>query len=144
MIRKGRFALKNSKEYELISYHRQYYLKSNNILDLENGFIAFRGNKNEFIKKICLTDLDDAYEVFPYAILKSYRFSVEATNVSTGMVTLVTSNPFVQKQIDVRPYRIGEYIIELPFREVIIQEERIPILGFENIPSMPFGQIRIL
>ncbi|MDS9472884.1 hypothetical protein [Sporosarcina pasteurii] len=141
MIRKGRFAITNSKEYELISYRRQYYLKSKDILDLESGFTVFNGFKNEFIKKICLTDLDHAYEVFPYAILKSYRFSIEGINAKTGKVTLVTSNPFVQKKISVKSYRSGEYIVELPLKDIIIKEERIPILGFENIHAVPFGQI---
>ena len=34
MIRKGRFALWKSEEYELISYQRQYYLQSRNQSDL--------------------------------------------------------------------------------------------------------------
>lgn len=133
MVRKGRFALANGKEYELISYQRQYYLKSRDALDLQNGFTKLRGNRKEFIKKIDVDDLDDAYEVFSYAMLEGYRFSVEGENYKTGMVALVTSNPFVRGKVNVRPNGNDEYIIELPFEKVDIQEERISILGFESL-----------
>lgn len=132
MIRKGRFARVNGIEYELFSFRRKYYLKSKDILDLANGFKVFCREQSEYIKSIILCELEDAYEVFPYAMLSGYRFSVEGANSKKGTIALVTSNPFVQKKVDVRPYRPGEFIIELPYEDVIIQEERIPILGFEN------------
>lgn len=133
MVRRGRFALMNGKEYELISYQHQYYLKSTDIVDLQLGFIDIQGTAKEFTKKVSVEDLEDAYEVFPYAMLIGYRFAVEGYNKKTGNVRLVTSNPFVKKKIDVRAYRKDEYIIELPYEDVVIQEDRIPILGFENI-----------
>lgn len=142
MVRKGRYALSNGKEYVLISYQRQYYLKSTDILDLENGFTALRGKKKEFIKKVSIDELEDAYEIFPYAMLEGYRFSVEGKNHKTGMMLLVTSNPFVQGKVNVRPYRNDEYIIELPFGAVNIEEEKISILGFENVHPLSYKLIR--
>lgn len=133
MVRKGRFALMSGKEYELISYQRQYYLKSKDIVDLQLGFIDIQATAKEFIKKVSIEDLEDAYEVFPYAMLLGYRFAVEGYTESSGTVRLVTSNPFVKKKIDVKAYRKDEYIIELPYEDVVIQEDRIPILGFEDI-----------
>ena len=133
MARKGRFARMNGKEYELISYHRQYYLISKDIIDLQYGFIDIQGTAKEFTKKVSIEDLESAFEVFPYAMLLGYRFAIEGFNERSGTVRLVTSNPFVKKKIDVKHYGVGEYIIELPYEEIVIVEDRIPILGFENI-----------
>lgn len=133
MLRKGCFAKVNGKEYRLISYQRQYYLKSKDIADLQLGFMEIQGTAKEYIKKITIEDLEDAYEIFPYAMLRGYRFAIEGYNQETGLVGLVTSNPFVQDKIDVRAYRKDEYIIELPFGHVTIEEDKIPILGFENV-----------
>lgn len=133
MLRKGCFAKVNGKEYRLTSYQRQYYLRSKNIEDLQLGFIEIQGAAKEYIKEINKEDLEDAYEIFPYAMLRGYRFAIEGYNEKTGLVGLVTSNPFVQDKIDVRAYRKDEYIIELPYEQVLIEEDRIPILGFENI-----------
>ena len=132
MVRKGRFALSNGEEYELISYQRQYYLKSEDRFDLQRGFIKLSHDDNIFIKQVSVIDLQDAYEVFPYAMVSSYRFSVEGYNEETGIVGLVTNNPFVQGKIDVRPYGQDEYILEIPHEDVHIKEDRIPILGFDN------------
>ena len=51
MIRKGRFAIWNCKEYELISYQRQYYLKSTDESDVEHGFREVQGQSQEFVKR---------------------------------------------------------------------------------------------
>ncbi len=142
MLRKGRFAVMDGKEYELFSSQRQYYLKSTNILDLANGFAAWPGKKDVFMKKINTKDLEDAYEVFPYVIVSSHRFMVEAVNYQTGMVTLVTSNPFVQGKMNVKPYRVDEYVIECPIVELKIEEERIPILDFENEHPFSYEPIK--
>lgn len=133
MLRKGCYAKVNGKEYRLTSYQRQYYLKSKDIADLRLGFIEIQGTEKEYIKKIAKEDLEDAYEIFPYAMLRGYRFAIEGYNKETGLIGLVTSNPFVQSKIDVRAYRKDEYIIELPYKHVLVEEDRIPILGFENI-----------
>lgn len=133
MARKGRFARMNGKEYELMSYQRQYYLKSKDIVDTELGFIDILGTATEFTKRVSVEDLDNAYEVFPYAVLKGYRFAIVGFNEQKRTVRLVTSNPFVKKRFDVKPYGKDEYIIELPYEDIVIKEDRIPILGFENI-----------
>ena len=133
MARKGRFARIYGKEYELITYQREYYLKSKDIVDLQFGFIDIQGTAKEFTKKVSVEDLESAYEVFLYAMLIGYRFAIEGYNEKEGTVRLVTSNPFVEKRIDVKPYGKDEYIIELPYEEIVIQEDRIPILGFDNI-----------
>lgn len=132
MIRKGRFARMNGNEYEMISYQRQYYLKSSNACDIQYGFEETQENTGEFMKKVFIEDLEDAYEIFPFAMLMGYRFSVEGQDKEMGTVRLVTSNPFVKKKIAVKAYRKDEYIIELPYEDVMIQEDRIQILGFEN------------
>lgn len=114
MLRKGRFAVVDGKEYKLFSCYRQYYLRTNNVLECANGFSPSSGKKDEWIKKVRLQTLEDAYEVFPYVMLEGYRFSVEGADEQTGMVALVTCNPFTQKKIAVKPYGIDEYMIKLP------------------------------
>ena len=132
MIRKGRFGLWKSKEYELISYQRQYYLQSKNLSDLKNGFSEMRRNLHIFIKKISIKELEDAYEIVPYVMIDGYRFAVEGYNESADTIALVTNNPFVQEKINVRPYGKHAYIIEVSYKDALIMEDRIPILGFEN------------
>lgn len=132
MIRKGRFAIWNNVEYELFSYQRQYYLQTRNQLALLNGFVKSPKDKDVFIKEVDVKELEDAYEIISYVMILSYRFAVEGYNDETGTVALVTNNPFVQKKINVRPYGKDEFIIEIPYGEVEIIEERIPILGFEK------------
>lgn len=142
MVRRGRFAQMNGKEYELFSYQRQYYLKSTEAADLELGFTEMQGNVGEFTRKVSVKDLEDAYEIFPYAMLTGYRFAVEDFNQEKGIVRLVTSNPFVKKKIDVKAYRKDEYIIELPYEDIVIEEDRLPILGFENIYELEIPYLK--
>lgn len=132
MIRKGRFAVWNNEEYELISYQQKYYLQSRNKLALSTGFVKSLKDTDVFIKEVHVDELGDAYEVVSYAMISGYRFAVEGYNDEMGTVALVTSNPFVQKKINVHPYRQGEFIIEIPYAEIQIIEDRIPILGFEK------------
>ncbi len=131
MVRKGRFARLNGKEYALISFQHQYYLKSNDRSDIELGFEERQENAGEFIKKVSIENLEDAYEIFPFSILKGHRFAIEGQDKENGTIKLVTSNPFVSKKVAVRPYGKDEYIIELPHDQVVIEEDRIQILGFE-------------
>ncbi|WP_318614750.1 hypothetical protein [Sporosarcina sp. YIM B06819] len=133
MIRKGRFALWGNKEYELISYQQDYYLRSKNPADMQFGFREIKGNERAFIKLISVEELDDAYEVIPYAMISSYRFALVGCDEKTGKVMLVTVNPFVKEKMDVRPYGKSEYIIEVPLEEITIEEDRVPILGFEGL-----------
>ena len=132
VLKKGRFALSNSKEYELASYQGQYYLKSYDPNDLKNGFIKMQNDEKILIKQITIDEMEDAYEVFPFAMVKGHRFAVEGYNKCTGMVSLVTNNPFVKNKLPVRPYGKSEYIIEIPYTTLEIKDDRIPILGFEN------------
>ena len=138
MLKKGRFALSNSKEYELVSYQGQFYLKSSDPNDLEKGFIKMHNDEKILIKKITIDDMEDAYEVFPFAMVKGHRFAVEDYNSCTGMVALVTNNPFVKNKLPVRPYGKSEYIIEISYTTLEIRDDRIPILGFENNLSNHF------
>lgn len=142
MVRKGRFAIIDGKEYGLFSSGNQYYLKSTNPLDLANGFSLWRGRENVFIKKISFSKIERAYEIIPYVMLNSHRFIVESVNHQTSKVTLVTSNPFVQQKMNVKPYRNNEYVIECPLSEVTIEEEKMPISGFEKDHLFPFNLIR--
>lgn len=142
MLRKGRFAVVDKREYRFFSCNQQYYLRTSNILELANGFTPWHGSQKEFIKRVYLEELEDAYEVFPYVMLEGYRFSVEGADAHTKMVALVTSNPFVRKKIAVRPYGMDEYIIELPMDSLVIEEERIAILGFKNHHPLSFERIQ--
>ena len=142
MIRKGRFAVVNQKEYRIFSCNQIYYLKTKCIEELKNGFVPWNGKKDEYIKKICLNELEDAYEVFPYVMLAGHRFAVEGADPQTGVVALITSNPFVQKKVDVKPYGIDEYIIQLPLSALQIEEEKIAILGFENYHPLSFERVK--
>jgi hypothetical protein len=131
MIRKGRFAVWNGKEYPIVSQRRKYYLQSGNPEDKEVGFVEMGVSRN-FFKEIRIDELEGAYEVFPYAMLSGYRFALESYEKETGMVTLVTNNPFAQKKVAVSPYGKDEYRIEIPIDQVTILEDRVPILGFEE------------
>jgi len=133
VIRKGRFAIWRNKEFELISYQRQYYLQSKNTLDLENGFVWKNGDKQVFVKPVSIRELEDAYEIVPYAMIAGYRFALEGYNEKTGKVVLVTNNPFVKEKVDVQAYGKFEYIIEVSLDEIRLEEDRIPILGFEGL-----------
>lgn len=133
MIRKGRFALWGKKEFELVSYQRQYYLISEDPVDLKNGFMEKNGDKHVYIKAISVRELEDAYEIIPYAMIEGYRFAVAGYNEKSGKIALVTNNPFVKERIDVRPYGKFEYIIEMLLEDIVIEEDRVPILGFEGL-----------
>ena len=135
MIRKGRFALWCNKEFELVSYQRDYYLQSKNLSDMELGFSRMKDNEHTFIKQISIEEMEDAYEVIPYALIFDHRFALAGCDVETRKVTLVTVNPFVKDKIAVRPYGEFEYIIEVPLGEIKIEEDRVPLFGFESINS---------
>lgn len=130
MMRKGRYGVVNQKEYRLFFYNHQYYLMSTDYLELANGFTPWKGKKDVFIKEITLEELEGAYEVFPYVMLNSHRFSVEGIESQTGFVALVTSNPFVKKKMNAQRYGFDEYIVKVPFHQVAIKEDQLPILGF--------------
>jgi len=123
----------NNKEFELVSYQRQYYLQSGDPLELVNGFIKKNGHKDVYIKTVSIEELEDAYEIIPYGMILGYRFAIEGYDEKTGEVTLVTNNPFVKERIDVRPYGKFEYIIEVLLEDIVIEEDRVPILGFEGL-----------
>lgn len=131
MIKKGRFAVWNGKEYPIVSQRRKYYLQSQNPEDKSLGFVEMGVGGNLF-KEISIDELEDAYEVFPYAMLSGYRFALESCETETGMLILVTNNPFAQKKVDVVPYGKDEYRMDLPVDQVSILEDRVPILGFEE------------
>jgi hypothetical protein len=131
MIRKGRFAVWNGKEYPIVSQRRNYYLQSEDPGDKEIGFIEM-GTNGSLFKEINTDELEDAYEIFPYAMFSGYRFALESYEKETGLVTFVTNNPFAQKKVDVSPYGKDEYRIDIPLAQVTILEDRVPILGFEN------------
>ncbi|MFC5603713.1 hypothetical protein [Sporosarcina koreensis] len=130
MIRKGRFAVWNGKEYPLLSQRRTYYLQSGNPEDKEIGFVEI-GTRGYLFKEISTDELEDAYEVFPYAILSGYRFALESYEEENRIATFVTNNPFAQKKVAVSPYG-NEFRIDIPMDQVEILEDRIPILGFES------------
>jgi len=131
MIRKGRFAIWNDKEYPIVSQRRKYYLQSEDPKDEEIGFKEMAG-EGKLFKEIGVEELQDAYEIFPYAMLAGHRFAIESYEKETGMVTLVTHNPYAHKLVEVVPYGKDGYRTDLPIESVEISEDRIPILGFEE------------
>ncbi|GKV68985.1 hypothetical protein NCCP2716_14830 [Sporosarcina sp. NCCP-2716] len=132
MIRRGRFARWKGNEYEISSRNRQIYLTTTDAADLDNGFSPIGGSHLSFVRPVDMRELDDAYEIVPYAILKGHRFAIEGADSRTGLVKLVTHNPFAAKKVAVLPYGSDAYMIELPLSDIVVEEDRIPILGFEN------------
>ena len=135
MIRRGRFARWKGKEYEVSSRNRQVYLTTTNVDELKNGFTRMSGSHTLFLRAVDVNELEDAYEIVPYATVGGHRFAVEGIDAHTETVKLVTNNAFVVKKIDVQPYGSQEYMIEMPMDQVVLKEDRIPILGFENYLS---------
>ncbi len=132
MIRRGRFARWKGNEYEISSRNRQIYLTTMDAADLEKGFTPMGGTRSSFVRPVETRELEDAYEIVPYAVVNGHRFAIEGTDGRTGLVKLVTHNPFAAKKVAVLPYGSDAYMIELPLSEVLVEEDRIPILGFEN------------
>lgn len=132
MIRKGRFAIWNNREFELESSSKQFYLRSHVKVDEKDGFEKSTSNELVYLRAVSVNELDDAYEIIPYALISGYRFSVDSFCSETGLYSLVTNNPFVQEKLNVRSHGKFEYIIEVPEDEVKLIEDRIPILGFEE------------
>lgn len=130
MIRKGRFAVWNGKEYPLLSQRRNYFLQSGKPEDKEIGFVEM-GMRGYLYKEVSTDDLEDAYEIFPYAIISGYRFALESYDLDNQIVTLATNNPFAKKKVAVSAHG-NEFRIDLPMEQVDIQEDRVPILGFEE------------
>lgn len=91
------------------------------------------GSNHVYIKTISVEELEDAYEVIPYGMIEGYRFAVEGYDEKTGKVALVTNNPFVKERIEVRPYGEFQYIIEILLEDIVIEEDRVPILGFDGL-----------
>lgn len=131
MIRKGRFAIWNGKEYPVVSQERKYFLQSENLEDEQLGFSSM-DQEGVLFKEVIIDELEDAYEIFPYALLSGYRFAMESYNEKNGMITLVTNNPYAIKKVDISPHGKDEYHIEIPIEQITVLEDRVPILGFEN------------
>lgn len=132
MIRRGRFARWNEREYEISSRNKQIYLATTDVRELKNGFSRMSGSSSTFLRPVDVKELEDAYEIVPYAILGGHRFAIEGFDSLTGMVKLVTNNSFAVKKVKLQPYGSEEYMIEVPLQSITIEEDRIPILGFEN------------
>ncbi len=132
VIRKGRFAIWKKREFELESSSKQFYLRSYVKEDEKEGFKKSSGNELIYLKAVSVNELEDAYEIIPYALISGYRFAVDSFSQETGMFSLITNNPFVQEKLKVRPHGKFEYIIEVSKDEVELIEDRMPILGFEE------------
>ncbi|WJY26675.1 hypothetical protein [Sporosarcina trichiuri] len=132
MFRRGRFACWKGNEYEISSRNRQIYLTSTDEAQLGNGFSAMDGTSASFVRPVTISELEDAYEIIPYALVKGHRFAVEGIDSRTGLLKLVTHNPFAAKKVAVQPYGSGTFMIEMSVEDVQLAEDRIPILGFED------------
>lgn len=78
-----------------------------------------------------IKELEDAYEIIPYTIYRSHRFTVEG-ETKDGKLVMVTSDPYVRNDMDVKPYGRHEFIIEASPEEVELAEDRKGILGFSG------------
>ncbi|MFC7363559.1 MULTISPECIES: hypothetical protein [Bhargavaea] len=134
-LRKGRFAKWKGDDYELASYQRTYYLTTDDPSLSSEGFHPQEGRPGRYIREVSVKDLEDAYEIIPYTIYKSHRFTIEG-ETKDGKLVLVTSDPYVRSKVDVKPYGRHEFIIEVPAAEVDVTEERRRILGFSGSPSI--------
>ncbi|WP_040287692.1 hypothetical protein [Sporosarcina koreensis] len=132
MFRRGRFARWNGNEYEISSRNRQIYLTTTDKTELENGFSRLGGKTSSFVRPVTISELEDAYEIVPYALLEGHRFAIEGIDSRTGLLKLVTNNPFAAKKVAVLPHGSDAFMIELPMDNVQVAEDRIPILGFED------------
>ena len=128
-LKKGRFAKWEGREYELASYQRMYYLATEDPDAQENGFRPQGGKSGKYIREVSLKELENAYEIVPYAIYESHRFFLEGVTPE-GKAVLITNDPFVQKKLPLKPYGRHEFIMEIPCENVHIAEDRVPILGF--------------
>ncbi len=107
-------------------------MRSFDTSDVQLGFEQADNNELLYRKKVSLNELENVYEIIPFAFVSGYRFAVEAFNEATGVISLVTNNSFVQDKLEVKPHGKFEYIIELPIEDVELKEDRIPILGFDE------------
>ncbi|MET3576841.1 hypothetical protein ACFFIY_06740 [Bhargavaea ullalensis] len=133
-LKKGRFAKWGGREYELASYQRVYYLATEDSDAQKDGFKPQSGKHGRFIREVSLKELDDAYEIIPYTVYGSHRFLLEGIT-DDGKAVLVTNDPFVQDKLPLKPYGLHEFIMEIPFEQIKIDEDRIPILGFNGTGS---------
>lgn len=132
-LRKGRFARWQGQDYELASYQRIYYLMTDDPSMVSEGFREQEGRADRYIREVSTKELEDAYEIIPYAMYKSHRFTIEG-ETGDGKLVMVTSDPYVQNVMDVKPYGRHEFITELSPDEVELMEDRIGILGFSALP----------
>jgi hypothetical protein len=134
-LRKGRYAKWNGRDYELASYQRIYYLTTDDPSLAGEGFRPQEGRIGRYVREVSVKELEDAYEIIPYTIYKSHRFTVEG-ETKDGKLVMVTSDPYVRNEMDVKPYGRHEFIIEVSPDEVDVAEERKGILGFGDQSSI--------
>ncbi|MFC4408831.1 hypothetical protein ACFOZY_00135 [Chungangia koreensis] len=127
MIRKGRFGKWKNKEYELFFYQGKYFLRTNDIQDKDLGFTPIEEGKGQLVKETAIRDLEDAYEIVPYAMVEGHRLNVEGFDFETKIVALTSNNPYAKEKLGMRPYGRHEYIIELPFDRVQLEEEKVSL-----------------
>ncbi|KZE36827.1 hypothetical protein AV656_13670 [Bhargavaea cecembensis] len=130
-LRKGRYAKWNGRDYELASYQRIYYLTTEDPSLADEGFTPQEGRPGRYIREVSVKELEDAYEIIPYTIYKSHRFTVEG-ETKDGKLVMVTSDPYVRNDMNVKPYGRHEFIIEASPEEVDLAEECKGILGFDG------------
>lgn len=127
MIRKGRYGLWKNKEFELFFYQGKYFLRSDDIQDEDLGFSPIEEGKGQLVKEIAIRELDDAYEIVPYAMVEGHRFNVEGYDETDQLVALTSNNPYAKEKLGMRPYGRYEYIIELPIEQIQLKEEKVSL-----------------
>jgi hypothetical protein len=132
MIKKGRYAIYNGKEYSIISAKNdQVRLRSRDPLDKVNGFELSENSVSKvYVKNVMRQDLDDAYEIIPTTYYKGYHFGIIGFDKSTQEVILMTSNPEAWKKLNLETHAKYEFTVDVPLSELDIIEEKEPILGF--------------
>lgn len=132
MIKKGEYAIYKGKEYSIIVKDNFVTLRSFDKSELKNGFRVGGLLKNVYLKDVTIDQLEDAYEIIPHAVFKGHDFGIAGYNEEKGIVTLVTNNPNLMKELNLESHAKYEYNIDVHINEIKILEDKVPILGFGN------------
>ncbi|WP_257348177.1 hypothetical protein [Pseudalkalibacillus decolorationis] len=132
MIRKGEYGVFSGKKFELFYYNQSYYLRSRDQQDTEIGFSSVEGRDSLYIKKVDKSDLEDAYEIVPYAFYKGYKFGIAGFSNERKTVSIVTNDPKVRDLLKLEAPGVAEFTKDVPIHELDVKEEKRPIMGFSD------------
>ncbi len=132
MIKKGRYALYNGKEYSIIQVNNGHVkLRSFDSSAKENGFVLSAASiTGVYVKTVGVEDIDDAYEIIPSAIYKGFDFGIIGFDKESQEATLMTSNPEAWRKLNLETHAKYEFTVCVPIIDLDVIEEKVTILGF--------------